>query len=226
MTLPRCRRGMFGWSSMGECLQGLVRLGSSNHYGPEEPNSLVGTHHGLEGSLLMYSVTEELQAAESHCTPQEKCPLQLQVSLSGCSPTTAPAPFLTAPTGSHCVIGVAVFGPCCRGTVRPCSALGCEELWPPPAPFCEVLLRSGLMCSCQFHEEDGTRPPPLPGHSFTDRNPFVLIKVSCASVRRTSSGRNCVYREHPLGIRSEKFESRVRTWECTTELVAFRLTSF
>ena len=53
VTLPRCRRGMFGWSSMGECFQGLVRLGSSNHYSPEDPNSLVGTHHSLEGSLIL-----------------------------------------------------------------------------------------------------------------------------------------------------------------------------
>ena len=52
VTLPRCRLGMFGWSSMGECLQGLVSLGSSNHYGLDDPNSLVGTHHGLEGSLI------------------------------------------------------------------------------------------------------------------------------------------------------------------------------
>ena len=33
---------------MEECLQGLVRLDSSNHYGPEDTNSLVGTHHSLE----------------------------------------------------------------------------------------------------------------------------------------------------------------------------------
>ena len=73
------------WLSMGECLHGLVRLGSSNHYGLDYPNSLVGTHHGLEGSL-MYSVTEKLHASESHCTPQEKCPLQLQGPLSGAHP--------------------------------------------------------------------------------------------------------------------------------------------
>ena len=72
--------------------------------------------------------------------------------------------------------------------VRPCSALGCEELWPPPAPICGVPLRFGLVCSFQFHEEDGMCPPPLPGRSLTDRNPFVLMKVSRASVGRGSSG--------------------------------------
>ena len=38
---------------MGECLQGLVSLGSSDHYGLDDPNSLVGTHHGLEGSWFL-----------------------------------------------------------------------------------------------------------------------------------------------------------------------------
>ena len=68
------------------------------------------------GRGFLYSVTEELQAAESHSTPEEKCSLQLQGSLSGCPPTTTSATFLIAPTRSHCVIGVAVFGPWCRGS--------------------------------------------------------------------------------------------------------------
>ena len=94
------------WLSMGEYLHGLVRLGSSNHYGLEDPNSLVGTHHGLEGSL-MYSVTEKLHATESHCMHSSgKMPTSVAGSPVGCSPTTTRAPFLIPATGSRCVIGV------------------------------------------------------------------------------------------------------------------------
>ena len=126
----------------------------------------------------MYSVTEELQAAESHCTPQEKCPTQLQGSLSGCSPTTAPAPFLIAPTRSRCDIGVAVFGPRCRWTVRPCSALGCEELWPPADPQFPVSRRG------RYTSVASVGSTAIPSYSSRCRalqwGVQVLGKIACA----------------------------------------------
>ena len=68
-----------------------------------------------------------------------------------------------------------------------------------------------LVCSFHVHEEDGARPPPLSSHSFTDRNPFVLINMSGASVVSTCSGRHCVCHADPLGIRSETFERLLQT---------------
>ena len=131
----------------------------------------------LEGSL-MYQSRKSCRLLSRTPLHRKRCSLQLQGSLSGCSPTTTSAPFLTAPTRSHCVIGVPVFGPC--------SALDCEELWPPADPFYGVPLRSGHVCSFQIHEKDGTRPPPLPGHSFSDRNPFVLGDARLPRVSRTT----------------------------------------
>ena len=40
-----------------------------------------------------------------------------------------------------------------------------------------------------------------------------------ANVFRESSALNRGCQEHPCGIRSATFESRVRTWECATEFV-------
>ena len=150
-----------------------LRPGRSEQFGWHPPR-LAGVVHPCTQSR------ESCRLLSRTALRRKNAHFSCRVPLSGCSPTTTRAPFLIAPTGWHCVIGVAVFGPCCRGTVRPCSALGCEELWPPADPFCGVHLRSWRVCSFQFHEEDGTRPPPLPGQPFTDRNPFVLIKVSCA----------------------------------------------
>ena len=83
-----------------------------------------------------------------------------------------------------------------------------------------------LVCSFHIHEEDCARPPPLSSHSFTDRNPFVLVNMSGAPVESTCSGRHCVCHAAPLGIRSETSDTPSADLSMHHRVGRFRLTRF